>query len=78
MSKAVAEAQGWPYRNHEQFLQVVNGVANLLQRSLRPWRKSATDLRSFYYWRKEAGCGGYQGELAGCGGIDWGVGGVAG
>ena len=54
MAKAVAVAQGWPYRNHEQFLQVVNGAANLLQRRLRPWRKSATDLHSFYYWRKEA------------------------
>ena len=54
MSKAVAEAQGWPYRNHEQFLQVVNGAANLLQRRLRPWRKSATDLHSFCYWRKES------------------------
>ena len=54
MSKAVAEAQGWPYRNHEHFLQVVNGAANLLQSQLRPWRKSATDLHSFYYWRKEA------------------------
>lgn len=52
MAKAVAE--GWKYRNHEQFLQVVNGAANLLQRRLRPWRKSATDLHSFYYWRKEA------------------------
>ena len=54
MAKAVAEAQGWSYRNHEQLLQVVNNAANLLQRRLRPWRKSATDLHSFFYWRKEA------------------------
>ncbi len=54
LGEAVAEAQGWPYRNHEQFLQVVNGATNLLQRRLRPWRKSATDLHSVYYWRKEA------------------------
>ena len=54
MAKAVAEAQDWEYRNHEQFLQVVNSAANVLQRRLRPWRKSATDVHSFYYWRKEA------------------------
>ena len=54
MAKDVAEARGWPYRNHEQFLQVVNGAAHLLQGRLHPWRKSATDLHIFYYWRKEA------------------------
>ena len=47
-------AQGWSYDNHEQFLQVVNRSASLQQRRLRPWRKSATDLHSFFYWRKEA------------------------
>ena len=53
-AKAVAATQGWSYDNHEQFLQVVNRSASLLQRRLRPWRKSATDLHSFFYWRKEA------------------------
>lgn len=54
MAKAVAEAQGWSYRRHDEFGQVLHQATVLLEddRVFNLWRKSANDLHGFFYERK--------------------------
>ena len=54
MAKAVADAQGWSYRKHDEFGQVLHQATVMLgdPRIFRLWRKSAHDLHGFFYERK--------------------------
>ena len=53
MAKAVAEAQGWEYRRHDQFFQVMYDAANLSgDRRLNAFRRTANELHGFYYTRR--------------------------
>ena len=53
MAKAVAEAQGWEYRRHGQFFQVMYDAVNLSgDRRLNALRRTANELHGFYYTRR--------------------------
>ena len=53
MAKAVAEAQGWQYRYHEQFNDVLNRARGLTgDPRLSGWRGIANDLHRYFYTRK--------------------------
>ena len=54
MAKAVADAQGWSYRKHDEFGQVLHQATVMLgdPRIFSLWRKSAHDLHGFFYERK--------------------------
>ena len=54
MAKAVADAQGWSYRRHDEFGQVMRQAMVLLgdKRIFNLWRKSANDLHGFFCERK--------------------------
>ena len=53
MAKAVAEAQGWEYRRHDQFLQVMYDAASLSGNTrLNALRRTANELHGFFYTRR--------------------------
>ena len=53
MAKAVSEAQGWQYRYHEQFNDVLNRARGLTgDPRLSGWRGIANDLHRYFYTRK--------------------------
>lgn len=53
MAKAVAEAQGWEYKRHDQFLQVMYEAASLSGDSrVNGFRRTANELHGFYYTRR--------------------------
>ena len=53
MAKAVAEAQGWEYRRHDHFFQVMYEAADLSGDSrLNAFRRTANELHGFYYTRR--------------------------
>jgi hypothetical protein len=53
MAKAVAEAQGWSYSRHDEFLTVMYQAADLSgDTRLRNLRRVANELRGFFYTRK--------------------------
>ena len=53
MAKAVAEAQGWEYRRHEQFNVVLNNARSLTGDERLPGlRGIANDLHGNFYTRK--------------------------
>ena len=53
MAKAVAEAQGWQYRRHEEFADIINRarLASGDER-LRQLRAEANELHGYFYTRK--------------------------
>ena len=53
MAKAVAEAQGWQYKRHEEFADVVNRALRLSgDTRLRQLRAEANELHGYFYTRK--------------------------
>ena len=53
MAKAVAEAQGWQYRRHDEFLKVMYQAEDLSgDARLSDMRARANELHSFFYTRK--------------------------
>lgn len=53
MAKAVAESQGWQYRRHDEFFQVMRLCQELAgDDRLRQLGSSANTLHTFYYTRK--------------------------
>ena len=53
MAKAVAEAQGWQYKTHEQFSTVMYQAQTLTHDArLRNLRRAANELHGFFYTRK--------------------------
>ena len=53
MAKAVAEAQGWNYSRHDDFLTVMYQAADLSgDVRLRNLRRVANELHGFFYTRK--------------------------
>ena len=53
MAKAVAEAQGWQYKRHDEFFTVINSARQLSGDSrLRTLRDTANTLHGYYYTRK--------------------------
>ena len=53
MAKAVAEAQGWNYSRHDEFLTVMYQAADLSgDTRLRNLRRVANELHGFFYNRK--------------------------
>ena len=53
MAKAVAEAQGWEYRRHDHFFQVMYDAADLSRDSrVNAFRRTANELHGFYYTRR--------------------------
>ena len=54
MTKAVAEAQGWQYKRHEQFADVINRSLRLSgDARLRQLRAEASELHGYFYTRKQ-------------------------
>ena len=53
MAKAVAEAQGWQYKRHEEFADIINRarLASGDER-LRQLRAEANELHGYFYTRK--------------------------
>ena len=53
MAKAVAEAQGWQYKRHEEFADIVNRALRLSgDTRLRQLRAEANELHGYFYTRK--------------------------
>ena len=53
MAKAVAEAQGWQYRKHDEFFTVMRQAQDLSgDARLRSLRAIANELHGFFYTRK--------------------------
>ena len=53
MAKAVAEAQGWQYKRHEEFADVINRSLRLSgDARLRQLRAEANELHGYFYTRK--------------------------
>lgn len=53
MAKAVAEAQGWQYRKHDEFFTVMRQAQDLSgDARLRGLRAIANELHGFFYTRK--------------------------
>ncbi len=53
MAKAVAEAQGWQYQRHDEFLKVIRQAQELSgDARLRNLRRAANELHGFFYTRK--------------------------
>ena len=53
MAKAVAEAQGWQYKRHEEFADIVNRASRLSgDTRLRQLRAEANELHGYFYTRK--------------------------
>ena len=53
MAKAVAEAQGWQYKRHEEFADIVNRSRLMTgDEQLRNYRRVANELHSYFYTRK--------------------------
>ena len=53
MAKAVAEAQGWQYRRHEEFADVINRARMASgDERLRQLRAEANELHGYFYTRK--------------------------
>ena len=53
MAKAVAEAQGWQYRRHDEFLKVIRQAQDLSgDARLRDLRRAASELHGNFYTRK--------------------------
>ena len=53
MAKAVAEAQGWQYKRHEEFADIVNRARMASgDERLRQLRAEANELHGFFYTRK--------------------------
>ena len=53
MAKAVAEAQGWQYKRHEEFADIVNRSRLMTgDEQLRNYRRVANELHGYFYTRK--------------------------
>ncbi|MDE2785325.1 MAG: hypothetical protein OXL37_01535 [Chloroflexota bacterium] len=53
MAKAVAEAQGWQYKRHEEFADILNRTRNASgDERLRDYRRVANELHGYFYTRK--------------------------
>ncbi len=53
MAKAVAEAQGWQYRRHDEFFTVMHQAEDLCgDARLSDLRARANELHGFFYMRK--------------------------
>ena len=53
MAKAVAEAQGWQYKRHEEFADIVNRARQMSgDERLRTYRRVANELHGYFYTRK--------------------------
>ena len=53
MAKAVAEAQGWQYKRHEEFADVINRTRLMSgDERLRNHRRVANELHGYFYTRK--------------------------
>ena len=53
MAKAVAEAQGWQYKRHDEFFAVMNRARQLSgDARLRRLRDAANTLHGYFYTRK--------------------------
>ena len=53
MAKAVAEAQGWQYKRHEEFADIVNRARGMSgDERLRTYRRVANELHGYFYTRK--------------------------
>ena len=53
MAKAVAEAQGWQYKRHDEFFTVMRQAQDFSGDSrLRNLRRAANELHGYYYTRR--------------------------
>ena len=53
MAKAVAEAQGWQYKRHDEFFTVMRQAQDVSgDDRLRNLRRAANELHGYYYTRK--------------------------
>ena len=53
MAKAVAEAQGWEYKRHDEFFTVMRQAEELSRDPrLRNLRRAANELHGFFYTHK--------------------------
>ena len=53
VAKAVAEAQGWQYKRHEEFADIVNRARGMSgDERLRTYRRVANELHGYFYTRK--------------------------
>ena len=53
MAKAVAEAQGWQYKRHDEFFTVMRQAQDVSgDVRLRNLRRAANELHGYYYTRK--------------------------
>ena len=53
MAKAVAEAQGWQYKKHDEFFTVMRQAQDVSGDSrLRNLRRAANELHGYYYTRR--------------------------
>ena len=53
MAKAVAEAQGWPYKRHDEFFTVMRQAEELSRDTrLRNLRRAANELHGYFYTRR--------------------------
>ena len=53
MAKAVAEAQGWEYKRHDEFFTVMRQAEELSRDTrLRNLRRAANELHGYFYTRK--------------------------
>ena len=53
MAKAVAEAQGWQYKRHDEFFTVMRQAQDVSGDSrLRNLRRAANELHGYYYTRR--------------------------
>ena len=53
VAKAVAEAQGWQYKRHEEFADVFNRARGMSgDERLRTYRRVANELHGYFYTRK--------------------------
>ena len=53
MAKAVAEAQGWQYKRHDEFFTVMRQAQDVSgEARLRNLRRAANELHGYYYTRR--------------------------
>ena len=53
MAKAVAQAQGWQYKRHEEFADIINRSRLMTgDEQLRNHRRVANELHGYFYTRK--------------------------
>ncbi len=53
MAKAVAEAQGWEYKRHDEFFTVMRQAEELSRDTrLRNLRRAANELHGYFYTRR--------------------------